>query len=254
MSENIFFPDSFPNSPSSLKKMPSPSLEDKLSKEILPYEIEFLSKNATIVFPLYEKMRYNKMKELIPYDNYIGRYIITKNVKDLNSLNNNNGIIWKIKAVDNMILKLEKINNFGTSMNFSSSSDILNNTKYKQIDLEDQENENKIYLVEYTFLSKSFPDNFIIIVSNFYNNNSLINKDLNGEVYYCGFSFSFSSNLNFLITTSLSEKDKGLIFHEKIKANSLIDIKNKFLGNNANYNMDKNILLLYIRISCYLWT
>ena len=242
MSENIFFPDSFPNSPSSLKKMPSPSLEDKLSKEILPYEIEFLSKNATIVFPLYEKMRYNKMKELVPYDNYIGRYIITKNVKDLNSLNNNNGIIWKIKAVDNMILKLEKINNFGTSMNFSSSSDILNNTKYKQIDLEDQENENKIYLVEYTFLSKSFPDNFIIIVSNFYNNNSLINKDLNGEVHYCGFSFSFSSNLNFLITTSLSEKDKGLIFHEKIKANSLIDIKNKFLGNNANYNMDKNIL------------
>ena len=242
MSENIFFPDSFQNASSSIKKMSSSSLEDKLSKEILPYEIEFFSKNSNIVFPLYEKMRYNKMKELVPYDNYIGRYIITKNVKDLNSLNNNNGIIWKIKAVDNMILKLEKVNSFGTSMNFSSSSDILNSTKYKQIDLEDQENENKIYLVEYTFLSKSFQDNFIIIVSNFYNNNSLINKDPNGEVYYCGFSFNFSSNLNFLITSSISETDKGLIFHEKIKANSLIDIKNKFFGNNTNYNMDQNIL------------
>ena len=108
MSENIFFPDSFQNASSSIKKMSSSSLEDKLSKEILPYEIEFFSKNSNIVFPLYEKMRYNKMKELVPYDNYIGRYIITKNVKDLNSLNNNNGIIWKIKAVDNMILKLEK--------------------------------------------------------------------------------------------------------------------------------------------------
>ena len=242
MSENIFFPDSFSNASSSIKKMPPSSLEDKLSKEILPYEIEFFSKNSNIVFPLYEKMRYNKMKELVPYENYIGRYIITKNVKDLNSLNNNNGIIWKIKAVDNMILKLEKINNFGTSLNFSSSSDILNSTKYKQIDLEDQENENKIYLVEYTFLSKSFQDKFIIIVSNFYNNNSLINKDLNGEIYYCGFSFNFSSNLNFLITSSISETDKGLIFHEKIKANSLIDMKNKFLGNNTNYNIDKNIL------------
>lgn len=103
MSDDNFFPSSFQN-PFSLGKKPSPSLlEDKLSKEILPYDIELNSKNSGIVFPLYEKMRYNKMKELIPHDNYIGRYIITKSVKDLNSLINNNGIIWKINDVNNMI-------------------------------------------------------------------------------------------------------------------------------------------------------
>ena len=243
MSENNFFPDSFPNSFPSIKRVSSSSLEDKLSKEILPYEIEFCSKNTKIVFPLYEKMRYNKMKELVPFDNYIGRYIIIKNVKDLNGLNNNNGIILKIIAVDNMMLKLENINAPGSSMNFSSSSNIANNSKYKPIDLCDKEYENKIFLVEYAFLSKSFPDNFIIIVSNFYNNNSLLNKEPNGEVYYCGFSFNFSSNWSFLISPTISDTDKGLIFHDKIKANSLIDIKNKFFGNNTNYNLDKNIFI-----------
>ena len=243
MSENIFFSDSFSNSFSSLKKIPSSSLEDKLSKEILPYEIEFFSKSSNIIFPLYEKMRYNKMKELVPYDHYIGRYIITKNVKELNSSNNNKGIIWKINAIDNMILKIENINPPDSSMNFSSNT--INNSKYKLIDLGDPENEKKIYLVEYAFLSKSFQDNFIIIVSNFYNNNSLLHKDPNGEVHYCGFSFSFYSNFNFLISSTISEIDKGLIFHEKIKANSLMDIKNKFFGNksNSNFNLDKNILI-----------
>ena len=41
MSENNFFPDSFPNSFPSIKRVSSSSLEDKLSKEILPYEIEY---------------------------------------------------------------------------------------------------------------------------------------------------------------------------------------------------------------------
>ena len=243
MSDNNFFPDSFSNSLSVTRKVSSSFLEDKLSKEILPYEIEFASKTSNIVFPLYEKMRYNKMKELVTYDYYIGRYIITKNVKDLNSSNNNNGIIWKISAVDNMILKLENINPPGSSMNLSGSNNMSNNTKYKLIDLEEQENENKIYLVEYAFLSKLFPDNFILIVSNFYNNNSLINKDQNGEISYCGFSFNFSSGWNFLVSAMISEVDKGLIFHEKIKANSLLDIKSKFLGSNNSFNKDKNLFL-----------
>ena len=243
MSDNNFFPDSFSNSLSVTRKVSSSFLEDKLSKEILPYEIEFASKTSNIVFPLYEKMRYNKMKELVTYDNYIGRYIITKNVKDLNSSNNNNGIIWKISAVDNMILKLENINPPGSSMNLSSSNNMSNNTKYKLIDLEEQENENKIFLVEYAFLSKLFPDNFILIVSNFYNNNSLINKDQNGEISYCGFSFNFSSGWNFLVSAMISEVDKGLIFHEKIKANSLLDIKSKFFGSNNSFNKDKNLFL-----------
>ena len=240
MSDNNYFPESFSNSLSSARKATPSFLDDKLSKEILPYEIEFASKSSNIVFPLYEKMRYNKMKELVPYENYVGRYIITKNVKDLNSSNNNNGIIWKINAVDNMILKLENINTSGTLMNLSNSKNMANNYKYKIIDLEDCENENKIFLVEYAYLSKSFPDNFILIVTNFYNNNSLINKDLNGEVYYCGFSFTFSSNWNFLISPTISETEKGLIFHEKIKASTLLDVKNKFFGNNSNYN-DKNL-------------
>ena len=167
------------NSFSSHKKSPSSLLEDKLSKEILPYEIEIGSKNTDIVFPLYEKMRYNKMKELVPYDKYIGRYIITKNVKNLNSLNNNNSVIWKITAIDNLILKLEHINTNNSSLSLSSNSNIINNTKYKLIiDLGDKENMNKIFLVEYAFLSKSYPDNFILIVSNFYNNNSLLHDSI----------------------------------------------------------------------------
>ena len=243
MSDNNFFSDSFSNSLSSIRKVPSSFLEDKLSKEILPYEIEFASKNSNIVFPLYEKMRYNKMKELVPYDNYIGRYIITKNLNDFNSSNNNNGILWKINAVDNMILKLENISAPGTSMSLSSSNNIINNSKNNLIDLGDIENENKIFLVEYCFLSKSLPDNFIIVVSNFYNNNSLINKDSNGEVYYCGFSFNFSSSFNNLISPMITEIEKGLIFQEKIKANSLLDIKSKFFGNNTSSNNDKNMFL-----------
>ena len=242
MSEDNFFQDSFSNSLSSRKKPSSSLLEDKHSKEILPYEIELSSKNSNIVFPLYEKMRYNKMKDLVPYDNYIGRYIITKNVKDLNSSSNNNGILWKINAVDNMILKLENIILSTSSLSLMNNN-IINNSKYNLIDLGDKENEKKIFLVEYAFLSKSFPDNFIIIVSNFYNNNSLISKEENGDVYFCGFSFNINSNINSLISSMSSGSEKGLIFHEKIKANSLIDIKNKFIGNNMNYNLDKNILL-----------
>ena len=45
MSEEDFFPDSLLNSFSSRKKPSSSILEDKLSKEILPYEIEISSKN-----------------------------------------------------------------------------------------------------------------------------------------------------------------------------------------------------------------
>ena len=131
MSDNNYFPESFSNSLSSARKATPSFLDDKLSKEILPYEIEFASKSSNIVFPLYEKMRYNKMKELVPYENYVGRYIITKNVKDLNSSNNNNGIIWKINAVDNMILKLENINTSGTLTNLSNSKNMANNYKYK---------------------------------------------------------------------------------------------------------------------------
>ena len=244
MSEEDFFPDSHLNSFSSRKKPSSSLLEDKLSKEILPYEIEISSKNTDIVFPLYEKMRYNKMKELVPYDKYIGRYIITKNVKNLNSYNNNNGIIWKINAIDNLILKLEHINSNNTSMSLSSNNNITNNAKYKSIiDLGDKENRDKIFLVEYAFLSKSYPDNFILIVSNFYNNNSLISKESNGEVSYCGFSFNFSSSMNSISSTMISDSDKGLIFHEKIKANSLIDIKNKFSINSNNNNINKNLFL-----------
>ena len=242
MSEEDFFPDSLLNSFSSRKKPSSSILEDKLSKEILPYEIEISSKNTDIVFPLYEKMRYNKMKELVPYDKYIGRYIITKNVKNLNSPSNNNGIIWKINAIDNLILKLEHINSNNTSMSLSNNINMTNNTKYKSIiDLGDKENRDKIFLVEYAFLSKSYPDNFILIVSNFYNNNSLISKESNGEVSYCGFSFNISSSMNSISSTMISDSDRGLIFHEKIKANSLIDIKNKFSINNNNLN--KNIFL-----------
>ena len=242
MSGEDYFPDSFMNSFSSHKKSPSSLLEDKLSKEILPYEIEIGSKNTDIVFPLYEKMRYNKMKELVPYDKYIGRYIITKNVKNLNSLNNNNSVIWKITAIDNLILKLEHINTNNSSLSLSSNSNIINNTKYKLIiDLGDKENTNKIFLVEYAFLSKSYPDNFILIVSNFYNNNSLISKDTNGEISYCAFIFNFSSSMNSISSTMISDPDKGLIFHEKIRANSLIDIKNKFLNNNNPLN--KNLFL-----------
>ena len=242
MSGEDYFPDSFMNSFSSHKKSPSSLLEDKLSKEILPYEIEIGSKNTDIVFPLYEKMRYNKMKELVPYDKYIGRYIITKNVKNLNSLNNNNSVIWKITAIDNLILKLEHINTNNSSLSLSSNSNIINNTKYKLIiDLGDKENMNKIFLVEYAFLSKSYPDNFILIVSNFYNNNSLISKDANGEISYCAFIFNFSSSMNSISSTMISDPDKGLIFHEKIRANSLIDIKNKFLNNNNPLN--KNLFL-----------
>ena len=237
MSEDNYFQESFP----SLKNPSSSLLEDKLSKEILPYEIEISTKNTDIVFPLYEKMRYNKMKELVPYDKYIGRYIITKNVKNLNSLNNNNGILWKINAIDNLILKLENINNnSSSSMSISSNINIVNNPKL--IDLGDKENMNKIFLVEYAFLSKSYPDNFILIVSNFYNNNSLISKETNGEVSYCGFTFNFSSSIN-SISTMISDSDKGLIFHEKIKANTLIDIKTKFSNNNNNNNINKNIFL-----------
>ena len=243
MSDNNFFHDSFQNSLSSIRKVGSSFLEDKLSKEILPYEIEFPSKNSNIVFPLYEKMRYNKMKDFVPYDNYIGRYIITKNVRDLNSSNNSNGIIWKISAVDNMMLKLENVNTPGTSPTISNTNNIINNTKYKLIDLEELENENKIFLVEYAFLSKAFPDNFILICSNFCNNNSLIIKDQNGEIYYSGFSFNYSSSFNYLISPTISETDKGLIFHDKIKANSLLDIKFKFFGNNSNNNLDKNLFL-----------
>ena len=243
MSDNNFFHDSFTNSLSSIRKVSSSFLEDKLSKEILPYEIEFPSKNSNIVFPLYEKMRYNKMKDFVPYDNYIGRYIITKNVRDLNSSNNSIGIIWKISAVDNMMLKLENVNSPGTSPIISNTNNIINNTKYKLIDLEEQENENKIFLVEYAFLSKAFPDNFILICSNFCNNNSLVIKDQNGEIYYSGFSFNYSSSFNYLISPTISETDKGLIFHDKIKANSLLDIKSKFFGNNSNNNLDKNLFL-----------
>ena len=240
MSEEDYFPDSLINSFPSRKKPSTSLLEDKLFKEILPYEIEISSKNNDIVFPLYEKMRYNKMKELVPYDKYIGRYIITKNVKNLNSSNNNNGIIWKINAIDNLILKLEHINSNNTSMGISSNNNMTNN-KYKLIDLGEKENMNKIFLVEYAFLSKSYPDNFIFIVSNFYNNNSLISKESNGEVYYCGFTFNFSSSMNSISSTIISDSDKGLVYHEKIKANSLIDIKNKF--SNSNSNINKNIFL-----------
>ena len=240
MSEEDFFPDSLMNPFPSHKKSPLTLLEDKLSKEILPYEIEISSKNTDIVFPLYEKMRYNKMKELVPYDKYIGRYIITKNVKNLNSSNNNNGIIWKINAIDNLMLKLEHINSNNSSMSLSSNINITNNSKYKLIDLGDKENMNKIFLVEYAFLSKSYPDNFILIVSNFYNNYSLISKEANGEVSYCGFIFNFSSSMNSISSTMISDSDKGLIYHEKIRANSLIDIKSKF-SNNSNIN--KNLFL-----------
>jgi hypothetical protein len=119
----------------------------------------------------------------------------------------------------------------------------MNNMIYK-IDLGDKENMNKIFLVEYAFLSKFYPDNFIFIVSNFYNNNSLITKESNGEVYYCGFTFNFSSSMNSITSTIISDSDKGLIYHEKIKANSLIDIKNKFITNNSNNNnINKNIFL-----------
>ena len=208
MSDNNFFNDSFTNTLSSIRKVSSSFLEDKLSKEILPYEIEFPSKNSNIVFPLYEKMRYNKMKDFVPYDNYIGRYIITKNVRDLNSSNNSNGIIWKISAVDNMMLKLENVNTPGTSPTISNTNNIINNTKYKLIDLEELENENKIFLVEYAFLSKAFPDNFILICSNFCNNNSLIIKDQNGEIYYSGFSFNYSSSFNYLISQVLFSTKK----------------------------------------------
>ena len=243
MSEEDYFPDSLMNSFPSRKKPPSSLREDKASKEILPYEIEISSKNTDIVFPLYEKMRYNKMKELVPYDKYIGRYIITKNVKNLNNSNNNNGIIWKINAIDNLILKLEHINNNNSSVGLSTASNLMNNNIYK-IDLGDKENMNKIFLVEYAFLSKSYPDNFIFIVSNFYNNNSLISKESNGEVYYCGFTFNFSSSMNSITSTIISESDKGLIYHEKIKANSLIDIRIKFSNNNTNNNnINKNFFL-----------
>ena len=129
MSEEDYFTDSRMNYLPSHKKPSSSLIEDKLSKEILPYEIEISSKNIDIVFPLYEKMRYNKMKELVPYDKYIGRYIITKNVKSLNSSNHNNGIIWKINAIDNLILKLEHINN-NSSMSLSSNTNINNSTTY----------------------------------------------------------------------------------------------------------------------------
>lgn len=238
MSEEDYFADSRMNYLPSHKKPSSSLIEDKLSKEILPYEIEISSKNIDIVFPLYEKMRYNKMKELVPYDKYIGRYIITKNVKSLNSSNHNNGIIWKINAIDNLILKLEHINN-NSSMSLSSNTNI-NNSKYKMIDLGDKENMNKIFLVEYAFLSKSYPDHFILIVSNFYNNNSLINKEANGEVSYCGFIFNFSSSMNSLSTNMISDSEKGLVYHEKIRANSLINIKTKFSNNNNNINISKN--------------
>ena len=62
--QKIFFLYSFSKASSSIKRMLPSSLEDKLFKEILFYEIELFS-----------------------------RYIIIKNVKDLNSLNNNNGNI-----------------------------------------------------------------------------------------------------------------------------------------------------------------
>ena len=244
MSDEDYFPDSLINSFSSRKKPPTSLLEDKLFKEILPYEIEISSKNTDIVFPLYEKMRYNKMKELVPYDKYIGRYIITKNVKNLNNSNSNNGIIWKINAIDNLILKLEHINSNNTSMGLSSNSNMINNMKYNLIDLGDKENMDKIFLVEYAFLSKSYPDHFIFIVSNFYNNNSLISKESNGEVYYCGFTFNYSSSMNSISSTIISDSDKGLVYHEKIKANSLIDIKNKFSNNYSNNNnINKNLFL-----------
>ena len=239
MSEEDYFQDSLLNSFSSRKKPSSSLLEDKLSKEILPYEIEISSKNTDIVFPLYEKMRYNKMKELVPYDKYIGRYIITKNVKNLNSSNNNNGIIWKINAIDNLILKIENINN-NSSMSLSGNTNIINNSKNIIIDLGDKENMKKIFLVEYAFLSKTYPEHFILIVSNFYNNNSIISKESNGDVSYCGFIFNFNSSMNSISSTMISDSDKGLIFHEKIKANTLIDIKTKFSNNN---NKNKNIFL-----------
>lgn len=98
------------------------------------------------------------------------------------------------------------------------------NSKIKIIDLGEKEYENKIFFVKYAFLSKSFPDIFIIIVSNFYNKYSLNNKEPNGEVYYYGFTFDFS---NYFIS-NINSFDQGLIFHEK-KANSLMDIKNNFL-------------------------
>ena len=248
MSEKDNFQDSHLNSFQSRKKPSSSLLEDKLSKEILPYEVEISSKNTDIVFPLYEKMRYNKMKELVPYDKYIGRYIITKNVKNLNSSNNNNGIIWKINAIDNLILKIENININNSSMSLSSNSNMINNSKNIIIDLGDKENMNKLFLVEYAFLSKTYPDNFILIVSNFYNNNSLISKEANGDVSYCGFIFNYSSSMNSILSTMISDSDKGLIFHEKIKANSLIDIKNKFSNiflneNNWNNNGNNNLLM-----------
>ena len=242
MSQDDFFPNSLLNSFQSHKKTAPSSLEDKYLKEILPYEIEISAKNTDIIFPLYEKMRYNKMKELVPYDKYIGRYIITKNVKNLNSSISNNGIIWKINAIDNLILKLEHINNSSSSMSLSNNN--INNSKYNMIDLGDKENMNKIFLVEFAFLSKSYPDNFILIVSNFYNNNSLITKEANGDVYYCGFAFNFSSSMNSITSTMISDSDKGLLFHSKIKASSLIDIKNKFSNNNnSNNNINKNIFL-----------
>ena len=237
MSEEDYFPDTLMSSFPSHKKPSSSLFEDKLSKEILPYEIEISSKNSDIIFPLYEKMRYNKMKELVSYDKYIGRYIITKNVKNLNSSSNNNGIIWKINAIDNLMLKLEQINN-NSSLSLSSDNNTINNGKYKLIDLGDKENMDKIFLVEYAFLSKSYPDNFILIVSNFYNNYSLISKEANGEVSYCGFVFNFSSSMNSISSTMILDSDKGLIFHEKIRANSLLDIKSIFSNNS---NMNKNI-------------
>ena len=240
MSDDNYFQDSLMNTFQSHKNASSSLIEDKLSKVILPYKIEIGSKNTDIVFPLYEKMRYNKMKELVSYDKYIGRYIITKNVKNLNCSNNNNGILWKINAIDNYMLKLEHINSNNSSLSLLSSSNMINNAKYKLIDLGDKENMNKIFLVEYAFLSKSYPDNFILIVSNFYNNYSLISKEANGEVSYCGFIFNFSSSINSISSTMISDSDKGLIFHEKIRANSLIDIKTKF-SNNSNIN--KNLFL-----------
>ena len=240
MSDDNYFQDSLINTFQSHKNASSSLIEDKLSKVILPYKIEIGSKNTDIVFPLYEKMRYNKMKELVSYDKYIGRYIITKNVKNLNCSNNNNGILWKINAIDNFMLKLEHINSNNSSLSLLSSSNMINNAKYKLIDLGDKENMNKIFLVEYAFLSKSYPDNFILIVSNFYNNYSLISKEANGDVSYCGFIFNFSSSMNSISSTMISDSDKGLIFHEKIRANSLIDIKTKF-SNNSNIN--KNLFL-----------
>ena len=217
------------------KKLSSFCIADEISsnKDLLPYEIEISSSknNNIIIFPLCEKMRYNKMKELVPYDKYIGRYIITRNIKFNNS--NNNTFLWKINAIDNRILKLENINNISNNFLHLNS----NTAAYKNnpIDLGDKENLNKVFLVELIFISKNNPDNFIFIVSNFCNGFSLITKESNGEINYTGFILNLST-VNYQIT---SETGLNFEFCEKLKSNTFQNIKQKFSNKNIG-NTNKN--------------